>query len=673
MKKILVLDGHSAAALAFTRSLGRAGYWVAVGYNRELTAPAACSRYCRVTLEHPTSTENAVEFVDAVVKFVLKHQIELVIPTTDWTVYPLSQHRDRFPEETKVLIPPHEASITASDKYRTICLAAQGGVPVPETTLVQSVEELASVPRYSFPMVIKDRYSAHWVGNRAELGSVSYAYSEDDLARKVKEGIARAGDVLVQSFAGGAGIGFSCFVWNGEVRLPFQWRRVREVDPRGSGSSARTSEDVDPQVARSSRELIERTGFQGIAMVEFKRDPASGSLKLMEINGRPWGSIQLPIDCGLDYPLHLVRWAFHGEAPPVEIRYPKGIVNRSLVGDLTHLENLFRGKPQGWPMLYPNFLASAARICIPWYPGLHYSDVSASDPRPGIVGVWQFFHRHLPWVRIKRRRSVQPLSLKGIVHCHTTTSYDGKVSLENLCTLLRKEGFDFVALTEHSRGLTTEDYAEFVKSCQDHTTPEFLVIPGIEVRVEKDIEIAAIGVTELPPALGPDELTSWVRRKGGYAIWVHPFRHGKWAGPFLDCDGVEVMNGKLDGTLAPNLSLLRRFKRGRSADKHFSAIFGLDFHDLWQARQVWIECTPAERKAEAVVEALRKGRFLNRVPWGAMSSAGSVPLVQRPLFIVLRSAYLVWRTVLRSIPCSWRDSLISVSRPAVRILKRGQL
>ena len=37
-------------------------------------------------------------------------------------------------------------------------------------------------------------------------------------------------------------------------------------------------------------------------MVEFKHDERDGVPKLMEINGRFWGSLQLAIDAGVDFP-----------------------------------------------------------------------------------------------------------------------------------------------------------------------------------------------------------------------------------------------------------------------------------------------------------------------------------------------------------------------------------
>lgn len=386
MARVLILDGHSSAALAFTRSLGRAGHWIAVGSNRGLLAPAAVSRYCQCSFEYPVSTDDVAGFVDAVYEFCRNHAIAWVAPMTDWTTVPLSWHRTRFEGLSRLVLPSATALESASDKYRTIELARALGVPEPKTWLVHSAPDLDTLPGLEFPVVVKDRFSARWLENRAVLGSVSYAYSEQDLREKVEERLREAGDVLVQEFVGGEGVGFSCFALDGEAHLPFEWLRVREVDPRGSGSSLRKSVAVDSQVREFSQRLIRGAGFQGIAMVEFKRMP-EGRLVLMEINGRPWGSIQLPISAGLDYPGYLLDWVLQGKIPPREIPYKTGIFCRRLVGDLTHLEHLRLGKPAGWPRPYPNFWSSLVRMSVPWYPGLRYDDLWVRDPRPGLAGL----------------------------------------------------------------------------------------------------------------------------------------------------------------------------------------------------------------------------------------------------------------------------------------------
>jgi predicted ATP-grasp superfamily ATP-dependent carboligase len=396
LAKVLVLDGHSPAALAFTRSLGRAGHWVSVGSNRGIFAAATLSRYCRAKVEYPASTESVHAFIEAVLAFATQHKIEAIFPVTDWTTLPLSAHRDQFPEACRLALPLHNALKLAGDKYRTIELAQSLAIPTPRTWLIQSARDLSALPQLSFPIVVKDRFSVRWLGDRAAFGSVSYAYSTTDLELRVTQRLQDAGDVLVQEFVPGVGMGFSAFACEGQIRLPFQWKRLREVDPRGSASSLREAVALDPDISEFSRKLILSSGFQGIAMVEFK-NVASGKPVLMEINGRPWGSIQLPIAAGIDYPRFLADWILDHRLPPSEIKYREGIECRRMVGDLGHLENLRRGTPPEWPVPYPNFWLSLIKMAVPWYPGLRYDDVSLDDPKPGWAGISH-------WLRIRLRK-----------------------------------------------------------------------------------------------------------------------------------------------------------------------------------------------------------------------------------------------------------------------------
>ncbi len=396
MARVLVLDGHSAATLAITRSLGRAQYWVAVGSNRGIDAPAELSRYCRLSTRYPVPHEDASGFVETVLEFARKNEIELIIPVTDFTIVPLSKNRDQFEGVSRLALGPHEAIEVAADKFQTVRLARELQIPVPETALVSSVEDLAgTAANWDFPVVVKDRFSVRWIGNRAVLGSVTYAYSMEDLKKKVGDRLKEAGDVLIQRFVQGAGIGFSCLAADANVCLPFMWLRVRETDPRGSGSSAQRSIPLMAEVQEASAALVRRAGLGGICMVEFKQPHDGGPPVLMEINARPWGSLPLPIACGIDYPLFWVEWLLTGKLPPPGIEYKKGIICRRLVNELTHLEHTFHGTPPGWPLPYPGFFQTLLKISVPWYPGMCYADVWFSDPSPGLAGLGNWFGGHL--------------------------------------------------------------------------------------------------------------------------------------------------------------------------------------------------------------------------------------------------------------------------------------
>jgi predicted ATP-grasp superfamily ATP-dependent carboligase len=399
--KILVLDGDSAAALAITRSAGRAGHWVAVGAPQNVFTAATLSRYCRERLEYPSSTEAIEGFIAAVLGFARERAIDLIVPVTDRTLGPLSEYREQFAGICRLVMPSHAALQFASDKYRTIELAQSMGISVPKTTLVQLGQKLPQSMIFQF-LVVKDRFSIRWVDKKidestdnkidkkAELGRIAYTSSSEEAQSKIDERIDAAGDVLTQEFVAGVGVGFSCFVIGGKACLPFQWERVREVDPRGSASSARKSIPLDKQIASLSQQLLIRMNFEGIAMVEYKRT-SDGKFMLMEVNGRPWGSIGLPIACGIDYPRYVIDWVISGTLPPESISYRENVLCRRIVGEMTHLANIRAGKPATWHGAYPTFWKSFFQMALPWRPGVCYDDLWLSDLKPGLAGIRNWF------------------------------------------------------------------------------------------------------------------------------------------------------------------------------------------------------------------------------------------------------------------------------------------
>ena len=77
-------------------------------------------------------------------------------------------------------------------------------------------------------------------------------------------------------------------------------------------------------------------------MVEFKVGP-DGTPYLMEINTRFWGSLQLAIDSGVDFPWLLYQLAC-GDTPDSVEEYRTGIRLRWLLGDLDSLYLTLRDK-----------------------------------------------------------------------------------------------------------------------------------------------------------------------------------------------------------------------------------------------------------------------------------------------------------------------------------------
>ena len=232
-----------------------------------------------------------------------------------------------------------------------------------------------------------------WTRN---LGKVAYAYDSDELVQLAAGRLDAVGDVLVQEFVAGEGIGLCGFMLDGTLHLPFQWRRIPRERPGGSGSDARQSLALDSTLKTAAEQLLRTARFEGLAMVEFKRTFAKRDHVLMEINGRPRGDhSNCPSVVESIIRVALVGWLLEGRRPAELIAYKVGLT-AELTAELSHLESVWGGKPAGWPLSYPRFLSHAGPgRPMPWYPGLHYDDLSLSDPRPGLAKLSDWVRVHV--------------------------------------------------------------------------------------------------------------------------------------------------------------------------------------------------------------------------------------------------------------------------------------
>ncbi|HHJ13742.1 MAG TPA: ATP-dependent carboxylate-amine ligase [Gammaproteobacteria bacterium] len=383
--RILVTDGNSRAALAITRSLGSRGHDIMVGGKRAVTL-AARSRHCRHGFAYPDPSGNKDAFVDHLAETVRRHRVDLLIPVTDVCVLPVSEARERFLPHVRLVLPPHDSLRLAADKHRLLELAREIGVPRPASWLVETPADiLPALYRIGYPVVIKPSRSRVPSGRGWLSTRVDYAECPEDLEEKLCKLPAAAYPIVLQERIVGPGIGqFYCYD-QGRCVAAFAHRRLREKPPSGGVSVLRESVPLDPEADRCSRLLLERLNWHGVAMVEFKRDQRDGRPRLMEINGRFWGSLQLAIDAGVDFPWLLTRIAL-GELAEDDAfpDYRNGVRSRWLCGDMDlMLMYLFKSRRQlQLPADAPPRWRTLLDILKPFGRDMHYEVLRRSDFRP---------------------------------------------------------------------------------------------------------------------------------------------------------------------------------------------------------------------------------------------------------------------------------------------------
>ena len=192
---------------------------------------------------------------------------------------------------------------------------------------------------------------------------------------------------LIQQRIEGEGQGVFGLFDHGRPCALFAHRRIREKPPAGGVSVLRESIELPKPMTDYAVKLLEYVKWHGVAMVEFKVDQVSKIPRLMEINGRFWGSLQLAIDAGLNIPYLLYQVASGQTVAIPHNSYRAGIRSRWFLGDLDHLLmrltktnaklHLGPDAPSRWRCA-AEFLRLRGR-------DLHYEVESLSDPRPAWV------------------------------------------------------------------------------------------------------------------------------------------------------------------------------------------------------------------------------------------------------------------------------------------------
>jgi hypothetical protein len=128
--------------------------------------------------------------------------------------------------------------------------------------------------------------------------------------------------------------------------------------------------------------------------VEFKLDQADNTPKLMEINGRFWGSLQLAIDAGVDFPSILLQTVTGEPVQPVDA-YRIGVKSRWLLGDFDALLMQLVRSPEDLHLAHGHDgkLHSIVNFMKLWQKDLHYGVQRFSDMRPGLYEVIRWFTR----------------------------------------------------------------------------------------------------------------------------------------------------------------------------------------------------------------------------------------------------------------------------------------
>jgi predicted ATP-grasp superfamily ATP-dependent carboligase len=396
---VLVTDASRGSAVATIRALARSGHRVVAADSLRVSA-GRWSRHAAASVRYPDPSHRPRDAGEALCRAVAGHRVDVVVPVTDAAIAALEAVAGELPDGCRVAVAPAAQLDQVRHKAATLALAESVGVPVPRSRLVRTGEEaLAAAAGFGWPVVLKPERStvATGGGELAKL-EVAYAAGPGALARRMADFEGRSA-VLVQEFCGGVGEGVEVLAHEGRVLAAFQHRRLREVPFSGGASSLRESVPLDGELFRHSAALIGALGWTGVAMVEFKSGPAGP--RLMEVNGRLWGSLPLAVRAGVDFPTGLVELATGGPAAVSPgLRgcgaYRVGVRSRNVRLEVLWAVAALSGRARHPVLPGPSRRDGLAVLVRLFRPADGYDILSWRDPAPGLAELLQLAAKVLP-------------------------------------------------------------------------------------------------------------------------------------------------------------------------------------------------------------------------------------------------------------------------------------
>ena len=246
-------------------------------------------------------------------------------------------------------------------------------------------EALAAASSIGWPVVVKPRSASIFRdGGPVELYEVSYAENARELGEQMGRLEGRS-EVLLQEYYPGEGHGVELILERGRPLAAFQHRRLREVPVTGGASSFRESVPLDPVLYDYAVRLLDALHWTGLAMVEFKLGEQGP--RLMEINGRIWGSLPLAVKSGMDFPgrmvdLYLGSSAARNGSPDTD--YLLGVRSHNLDLEVIWIGSALRGRRRRLVRTPGRRDAFAAALSLV-NPRGSFDLLCRDDPRPGLV------------------------------------------------------------------------------------------------------------------------------------------------------------------------------------------------------------------------------------------------------------------------------------------------
>jgi len=302
--KVLITDGANKNTLSILRHLDDSECRIDITTHlpKWLTL-CSYSKYCKNTIKLYSDPQDIDGYAKELIQVLKKADYDVLIPVGLNSNLMASKYKSEIQSYVNLLAPDWEYMKIAANKDMTMNLASCIGVPIPQTVVLDDPRDLRDITE--FPVVIKS--------SDESKNYIKYCNNPQELLENFNELFSKSRTkIICQEYIEGFGCGFFGIYQEGRLISHFLHKRLKEF-PITGGPSAVAESFFDEKLYHSGKQLCDALHWNGPIMAEFKYDTIKGEYKLIEINPKLWGSLDLTIEAGINVPKILIQSALRKE------------------------------------------------------------------------------------------------------------------------------------------------------------------------------------------------------------------------------------------------------------------------------------------------------------------------------------------------------------------------
>lgn len=320
--RVLIVNEPGRNVTAAIRSLARSGYDLEVSIAYPKRPNSIDRRFTSKYVKRKFFIRNPVDsyegFKRDVKRLVKEEGFSFLLPFGFRTTVALAKCKAELEKAGAILpIASLDTVLKAHDKEACFRILKKKRLAMPKTYFHRSLDGLLR-QRLSFPLIVKARRNSG-ISQGLEVvydkEGLERAYERIDSYGK-KSFILDFSRPLVQEYVDGDVYDANFFMAGGEVKAFVFQRRLRSLNENiGGGVINETLNNrLKKEAYEYGKRVLNAISWEGPCQVELIRDRKDKRFKLIEVNPKLWGTLELSIRAGVNFPLEMIRHYCFGES-----------------------------------------------------------------------------------------------------------------------------------------------------------------------------------------------------------------------------------------------------------------------------------------------------------------------------------------------------------------------